>query len=32
MGMIFLWFKAANSLAGQFNDAMEAEMDQVKAA
>jgi hypothetical protein len=24
MGMIFLWFKAANSLAGQFNEAMEA--------
>jgi hypothetical protein len=24
MGMIFLWFKAANSLAVQFNEAMEA--------
>lgn len=24
MAMIFLWFKAANSLAGQFNEAMEA--------
>jgi hypothetical protein len=24
MAMIFFWFKAANSLAGQFNDAMEA--------
>jgi hypothetical protein len=24
MGMIWVWFRAANSLAGQFNEAMEA--------